>query len=64
VRVRLVAPLDPAVVRLVRRVHVTVLLAVARVGEPAIAALELAGKGLFTWKEKEENRVLNIFHLE
>lgn len=42
VRVALVAAADLAVVRLVRGVHVRVLLAVRAVGEPPVAALELA----------------------
>ena len=42
VGVRLVAAADLAVVRLVRRVHVRVLLAVRTVGEAPVAAVELA----------------------
>lgn len=47
-RVRLVAAGDPAVVRLVRRVDVAVLLAIAAVREPPGARRELALKWLLT----------------
>lgn len=46
VRVALVAAAYFARVRLVARVHVRVLLAVAAVGEASLAALELAPEGL------------------
>ncbi len=48
VRVGLVAPPDPAVVRLVRRVDMTVLLAVARVGKAPVTTIELALERLLT----------------
>ena len=50
VGVRLVAAPRGAVVRLVRGVHVHVLLSVARVGKPAVTALDLALKRFFAWK--------------
>ena len=46
--VGLLAALNFAVVGLVRGVDVRVLLPVARVGEPAVTALELALERLFT----------------
>ena len=46
--VGLVAASDPAVVRLVGGVHVHVLLPVAGVGEPPVAALDLALKRFLT----------------
>ena len=49
VRVALVAAAHFARVRLVARVHVRVLLAVAAVGEAPLAALELAPEGLLPW---------------
>ena len=50
VGVRLVAASNSARVRLVRGVHVHVLLSVARVGKPAVTALDLALKRFFAWK--------------
>ena len=50
VGVRLVASSNSARVRLVRGVHVHVLLSVARVGKPAVTALDLALKRFFAWK--------------
>ena len=52
VGVGLVAAPDVAVVRLVRGVHVHVLLAVARVGESSVASFNLALKWLFTYRIK------------
>lgn len=49
VRVRLVAAAHLAIVRLVRRVHVRVFLAVGAVGEPAIASIEFALERLLTY---------------
>ena len=46
--VRLVASSDFAVVRFVRRVDVTVLLAVARVGEATVTAIKLTFEWLLT----------------
>ena len=48
VRVRFVAAAHLAVVRLVRRVHVRVLLPVRTVGEAAVATVEFAFERLFT----------------
>ena len=48
VGVRLVAAPRGAVVRLLRGVHVHVLLSVARVGKPAVATMDLALKRLLT----------------
>lgn len=42
-----------AQVRLVRCVHVHVLLPVAAVGETSVTALKLAQKRLLSWKEKK-----------
>ena len=50
VGVSLVAPSNSARVRLVRGVHVHVLLSVARVGKPAVTTLDLALKRFFAWK--------------
>ena len=50
VGVRLVASSNSARVRLVRGVHVHVLLSVARVGKPAVTTLDLALKRFFAWK--------------
>ena len=50
--VRLVAALHPTRVRLVGGVHVHVLLPVAGVGEPPVAALDLALKRLLAWKKR------------
>lgn len=55
VGIRLVT--HPADVRLVRRVHMHVLLAVATVGEPPVAALELALKWLLTCMESTTTKV-------
>ena len=52
--VGLVAPSHSAVVRLVRRVDVHVLLAVGRVGEPAVAALDLALERFLSYKQKQD----------
>lgn len=61
-RVALVAATDPAVVRLVRGVHVRVLLAVRAVGEPPVAAFELALERLLACREERERRSeLGIF---
>ena len=49
VRVRLVAAVYAAVVRLVGGVHVRVLLPVRRVREPAVAARILAFERFFSW---------------
>ena len=46
--VGLVAAAHLTHIRFVRRVHVRVLLAVARVGEPPVAAAKLALEGLLT----------------
>ena len=51
VGVRLVAAPRGAVVRLLRGVHVHVLLSVARVGEPAVATMDLALEALLTWNK-------------
>ena len=59
VGVRLVAAADLAVVRLVRRVHVRVLLAVGAVGETPVAAVEFAFERLFTCKTKTKNGSMN-----
>ncbi len=56
VRVALVAAANLAVVRLVRRVHVRMLLPVGRVGEATVAALELALEGFLTWKQRTAKR--------
>ena len=50
VGVRLVASSHPAGEGLLRGVHVHVLLSVARVGKPAVTALDLALKRFFAWK--------------
>ena len=55
VRVGLVAHL--AKIRLVARMHVHVLLAVAAVGKASVAALELALEGLLPWCERRETEV-------
>lgn len=49
VRVRLVAAAHFAVVRLIRRVHVRVLLPVGTVGEPPVAAVEFAFERLLAY---------------
>ena len=54
VSVGLVAPSHSAVVRLVRRVDVHVLLAVGRVGEPTVAALDLALERFLAYKQKQQ----------
>lgn len=50
--VGLVTAGNPTIVRLVRRVDVTVLLAVAAVREPPLAAGVLALERLLSWKRK------------
>ena len=48
VGVRLVTPSHFAVVRFVRRVHMTMLFAITRVGESTVAAFKVAFKRLLT----------------
>ena len=51
VGVRLVTSSNSARVRLVRGVHVHVLLSVARVGKPAVTARDFTLERLLTWGE-------------
>ena len=57
--VRLVTASHPAGVRLVGGVDVHVLLPVAGVGEPPVAALHLAFEWLLTWRKRNIKKCTN-----
>jgi len=61
-RVRLVTSFDAAIIRLVGRVHVAVLLAVAGVGESPVAALKFALERLLTCERNGKNVSVKIGH--
>lgn len=52
-RVGLFTAVYSTIVGLVRRVNVAVLLAIATVGEPPVAAVVFAFEGFLAWKRKE-----------
>ena len=54
VGVRLVASPDFAVVRFVRRVHMTMLLAITRVGESTVTPIKLTLEGLLTCNKEDQ----------
>lgn len=56
VRVTLVTPAHLAHIRLVARVHVRMLLAVAAVGETPLTALELTSERFLAWGEVTQRR--------